>query len=373
MQKNNFEIKTQVPLADMTSLGVGGNAEFFVEVTKDENLISLVRYAKEKALPIFILGEGSNLLVSDKGIKGLVVKLMTTEIKILTEDETSITLRVDGGLSWDKLVSHTVTEGWWGLENMSLIPGTVGACPVQNVGAFGQECQNVINAVHVFDILEEEFKVFDNSSCRFGFRESIFNTTDKNRYIIVKVDFLLSKHPKPILSRPELMKGIKQDYNGVVSQKAIRDLVIRIRTSGKSLPADSFLGSAGTFFRTTVVSLSQLLSTFIKSTLRLGPKIGIVILVFGWKYRNSQGYRVPSRMLIDACGLANSASGPVSLFHSNSAVIVTDKRHKLNSSDILKLVKDVRRTVYKQTGFRVPIEPTLVGFEESELKEIFFL
>lgn len=366
-------IENNISLDIMTTLNVGGPAEYFARVKDISVIPRLVAFAVENHLEILVLGEGSNVVISDNGFKGLVVKLETNNIELLSETPDSVLIKVDGGCNWDSLVAHTVNNGWWGLENMSLIPGSVGASPVQNVGAYGQECKNVINSVNVYDTKTNTFTVIENADCDFSFRESIFNTTEKDRYIITSVEFKLNKKSSPILTRPELRVGLDFNLPSSELQMRIRKRVIELRTSGKALPNKLTQGSAGTFYRTTVVSLSKLMSTFFKSLFKLGPKIAIIIVVFGWRYRSTKGYRVPSRMIIDACGLQALSVGDVRLYESNSAVLVTDKNGSPKAADIVTLTKQLRKLVYKKTGFKVPIEPTLVGFNSSELKDIFNL
>jgi len=365
-----IQVQNEVPLKNYTTLGVGGNAKYFSIAHSTDQVVELIAFAKANNIPFLVLGEGSNLVISSKGFDGLVIKLSIDYVNLLKESESTVNIEVGGGYNWDNLVQFTIEKGWWGMENMSLIPRTVGACPVQNVGAYGQECKNIIASVTAYDTYSEEFISFNNESCKFGFRESIFNTSGKDRYIITSVEFVLSKKPRPCLVRPEIRKGIRAIKSNNL-QLSIRELVIKYRTSGRSLPNNPNIGSAGTFYRTTVVNFRKYLQTSFRSTFKVGPKIGLIILIFGWKYRSRQGYRMPSRMLIDACGLKHLSYGDVKLYHSNSAVLITDKNASPQTEDIIRITKELRREVFRKTGFCVPIEPTLVGFSDEELKDIF--
>jgi UDP-N-acetylmuramate dehydrogenase len=362
-----------VPLAKLTTLGVGGVASFFFTVRDEREIPILVDYAQSKRVPIFVLGHGSNVVISDKGFPGLVIKMENFGIEVLNENVENVCIRVQAGLKWDDFVLYSVIKGWWGVENMSHIPGTVGASPVQNVGAYGQECKNVIRSVNAYDTKRLKFVCLDNQSCGFGFRESIFNTIDKDRFIISSVEFNLSKVPKPCLTRLEIREGLTSLAVTDTLQMEIRELVIKHRSNGKSLPNSILIGSAGTFYRTTVISLRELIRTSIKSFINIGPRISATILVFGWKYRNAQGYRVPSRMLIDACKASSLAVGGVELYTSNSAVIVTHIDSEPKAEHIIELTRKLRAIVYEKTGFRVPIEPTFVGFSKVEIDQIFKL
>ena len=361
-----------IPLSDKTWLGVGGPADYFIQLDDTEIIPRVHLFCQKEGIPIFILGDGSNVVISDEGFKGLVLKLTTDQITILSESQNEIIVRGDAGINWDKFVSTCVESGWWGLENLSLIPGTVGASPVQNVGAYGQECKNVIVNVNAFDRKTGRFVEIRNADCNFGFRSSIFNTTAKDRFIITSVDFKLSKVAKPILTRPEVKREVERlSPAPEILQSTIRQVVVGFRTNGKALPNESRFGSAGTFFRTTVVSGSVLALTFFRSFFKLGPKSALITLIFAWKYRDKSGFRIPSRRLIDACKLGSSTINSVSLHRFNSAVLITDKQGEPTSKDIICLIKHVRDSVYQKTGFHVPIEPTLIGFSSEELASIF--
>src|SRR5579883_1889337 len=169
-------IREDVPLAPLTTLGVGGPARYFTEARSEAEVLEAVDFARRRGLPLFVLGGGSNVLVADSGFAGLVLKIAIADVASRQAPEGSVIFVAGAGCEWDGLVQQTVDAGCAGLECLSGIPGTVGATPVQNVGAYGQEVSQTIQEVRVLDLRSREIKTFSNSDCGFGYRSSIFNT-----------------------------------------------------------------------------------------------------------------------------------------------------------------------------------------------------
>jgi len=240
--------------------------------------------------------------------------MVNKDIQVVNESDERVIVKAGAGLNWDEFVLYTINKGWWGIENMSLIPGSVGACPVQNVGAYGQDCRGVIFSVEAFDTKANEFITLSKKDCDFGFRSSIFNKVRDNRYIITNVNFSLSKVPKPCLSRESLRAALSDSLGSPQLQSLIREVVIKERTNGINLPIDPKYGCAGTFFRTAIVSYGDLFPIFIKTVFTLGPKVAVMMLGFTLKYRSKDGCKLPSKFLINTCGLANTRKNAVFLF-----------------------------------------------------------
>jgi UDP-N-acetylmuramate dehydrogenase len=379
--KKDLAIEADIPLAPLATMGVGGPARYLARIGKPEEIPDHVAWAKARSLAVMILGEGSNIVVADRGFAGLVLKIEAESIQVVAEDSESVVVRVAAGVQWDRWVAFTVAQGWWGLENMSLIPGTIGACPVQNVGAYGQECKNVIETVSAYDLAEESFVELTNPQCRFRFRTSIFNTTDRDRYIITGVTFRLKKTPSPCLTRKALRARIKSTGSigdrprpgSAVSQSAIRDAVIELRTNGSNLPRPNTLCNAGTFFRASQLPKSKLAGLLPRTFLRLGIWTALKVTGAAVKYASPAGVKIPSRLLIEACGLASLQFGGVGLYPSNPAVVTTGGPGLAKAEDILRMIRIVRRTVFERTGFEVPVEPNLIGFTEKEREDAFSL
>ena len=183
-----MQVREEVMLGPLTTLGVGGPARYFVEAADETDVWESVRWAEEQGLEIFVLGGGSNLLVSDEGFRGLVLRIAVMGVK-----QEGCTFGVGAGEVWDSFVQRTVEVGCAGVECLAGIPGSVGGTPVQNVGAYGQEVAETIVWVRALDRRTGEFVELTNAECGFGYRTSVFNTTEKGRYVVTRVGFRLSE------------------------------------------------------------------------------------------------------------------------------------------------------------------------------------
>ena len=333
-----------IPLAPYTTMKVGGPAEFFAVVEDEEDLRASLSFAKEKELPVVILGGGSNVLISDEGLKGLVIK---NEIEGISYKEIGDELLVTAGAGvwWDDLVKETVMKGLWGMENLSSIPGTVGATPIQNVGAYGVEVAELIRGVRVYDSVEEVFKVMTPLECQFGYRDSIFKTKKGKRFVVVEVTYVLSKIAKPRLEYKDLAErfggiGPSEQSSFVPTAAEIREAVIDIRK--KKFPDVTVVGTAGSFFKNPIVSEAE------SEALRLAyPELPM--------YPQSDGrVKVSLGFILDKiCGLRGSREGSVGLYENQALVLVNyENASAKNISDFAKKVAD---EVFVKT--KVVIEP----------------
>lgn len=255
----NVEIQKNIPLKTYTSLGVGGNAQFFATVTSEEELREAVVWAKENGVPALILGGGSNVLISDEGVKGLVIRVALLGKRCAIENNV-VQLSAQAGEQLDEVVAYSVEQGWWGIENLSGIPGTVGAVPVQNVGAYGVEVKDVIESVRVFNIETEAFETLSNAQCAFAYRDSIFKAAKIKKYIITEVTFVLFVNANPQIT----YRDLKNYFNDVIPTIAqIREAVVSIRS--RKFPNWREIGTAGSFFKNPTISSAQyaeLLTTY---------------------------------------------------------------------------------------------------------------
>lgn len=258
-----MEIRENVPLAQYTTLGIGGAARYFCTVENEQDLIDALDLAKKRQTATFILGGGSNLFVSDKGFDGLVVRMGIRGV-----EREGDTLKAGAGEPWDAFVQHAVDQNLAGIECLAGIPGTVGGTPVQNVGAYGQEVSTTIERVRAFDLQTSEFVELNNEECGFAYRTSLFNTSAKGRYIVTRVDFKLVPDGKPNLNYADISRRF--DGWSEPTLKLVADAVREIRGAkgmvtaapdeeGK-YPADRETDtcSAGSFFRNPLVAVAQL-------------------------------------------------------------------------------------------------------------------
>lgn len=242
-------IQENVPLAPYTTFKIGGNARYFAVVRSVEHLRKMLTWRDKKGCNLFVLGGGSNVLISDAGVDGLVIKI---DMKGISFEESSdqMVATVSAGEIWDTFVEKTIKEGLWGVENLSGIPGTVGAAPIQNIGAYGQEVADTIIWVEAIDQRTAELKRFSNEECEFSYRDSFFKTSEGKKYIITRVAFRLEKEGEPNLSYKDLQKYFSSRKDATLSDT--REAVLKIR-SGK-FPNLKAVGTAGSFFKNPIIS-----------------------------------------------------------------------------------------------------------------------
>lgn len=333
-----LEIKEKVNLAPYTTFGIGGPAEYFAVVESEDELMALVG---ERYQSITVLGGGSNVLIDDAGIKGLVIK---NEIKgvtsVISGDQVLVT--AGAGEDWDGLVALTVKEGWWGLENLSAIPGSVGATPIQNVGAYGVEIASLIKSVRVFDIAQGLFRDFTNEECVFGYRDSFFKTEAGRMMIVTKVTYSLSLVPAPKLHYKDLAArfALETDSNNI-SQTAIRDAVIEIR-AGK-FPDWKQIGTAGSFFKNPVIDKVQYESLVAQYPGLPGypEKEGKIKVSLGW-------------ILDNICDVKGLREGNVGLYEKQALVLVNFGG--ATALQIKSFADKIRDEVFKKTQIEIEME-----------------
>jgi UDP-N-acetylmuramate dehydrogenase len=247
-----------VSLADYSTMGLGGNAAYLVEVTSRNEITAALTWAQQRQLPTLMIGGGSNIIWSDSGYPGLVLINKIPGYIVLDEDETNTYLTVGSGENWDSVVERSVTAGLTGIEALSLIPGSVGATPIQNVGAYGQEISQTLVSVEAFDTQGGGFINLANSDCAFGYRTSRFKTTDRGRFYISGITLHLTKgNPEPPFYS-SVQKYFEDHRVTQYTPAALREAVIAIRTS--KLPDPSVVHNAGSFFANPVVSADQLIN-----------------------------------------------------------------------------------------------------------------
>src|SRR4029077_20435251 len=257
-------IQENVPLAPLTTLQVGGSARYFAELKREDEVLEAAQFAKTRDLPLFVLGGGSNLVVADAGWPGLVLRIAIGGITTQTTDATgnAVLFSVGAGVNWDDFVAQAVVQNCAGVECLSGIPGSVGGTPVQNVGAYGQEVSDTIESVRALDLKEDRIVVLPKPACRFRYRTSIFNTTERGRYIILRVNYRLKRGGAPSLKYADLQKHFAErlaEKKTPPSLAETRQAVREIRRSKGMLivPGDDDSRSAGSFFKNPVLSEAQ--------------------------------------------------------------------------------------------------------------------
>lgn len=239
-----IKVQEGVPLAPYTTFHIGGPAEYFIIVTTIDELKEAVRFAKDRSLPVTVMSGGSNMLIADTGIPGLTIKVAIGGYSFEQEGQYEAIVRANAGATLDDVIVESVRLGYWGLENLSAIPGSVGATPIQNVGAYGVEVKSRITEVIALDMDTLELRTFTNEECAFGYRMSFFKTDAGSRYVITSVAYSVSKIPAPHLQYADLRRAFSDRD---ASLRQIRDEVIRIRS--RKFPDWRIIGTAGSFFK----------------------------------------------------------------------------------------------------------------------------
>ena len=245
-----MEVLEHVAMRDHTTLRLGGEARFFVSVSNVPELREALDFAREKKVPYYVIGGGSNVFFADENWNGLVIhmKLAGREYEEGNKGDAKVT--VAAGEVWDQFVEETVSLGYWGIENLSRIPGTVGAAPVQNIGAYGSEVSELIDWVEVLNARTNELHILSASECKFGYRDSIFKHKEGKDYIITRVSFRFTTQPRPRLEYKDLYEyfGSRKDVSVVEVRNAINEI------RAKKFPPLTKVGTAGSFFKNPIVS-----------------------------------------------------------------------------------------------------------------------
>ena len=304
---------------ELTTLKVGGEIKYFFEVKNQKELVDKVSFAKNKSLTIFIIGGGSDIAVSDKNFEGVVIKYVGSSVQVIGN-----LVKVEAGMNWDKLVEETVNRNLQGIECLSGIPGSVGASPIQNIGAYGQELSETFIELKAYDISNQKFVIFKNEDCKFSYRESIFKRKDYwQKFIIVDITLKLKKYT---------------DNN--LELQTIRDEILRIR--GEKLVNPDEIPNAGSFFKNPIINKSKKDTLLIKY-----PEM--VIFPFNNEYKISAGW------LIEKTGWKGKSLGPVKVSEKH-ALVLTNPGGKGTFSDIKSLADTIIADVDNKFGIKLEPE-----------------
>jgi len=301
-----MEISENSSLQNLHSFGCNEKTNYFAKIDSIETIEKSIQWAKEKNIPYLILGAGSNILFT-KTFEGLILKMEIMGIKKLKETPSEVILEVGAGENWHHFVSYCVQKGWGGVENLSLIPGTVGAAPIQNIGAYGVEAKDAIASVTAYDTQSAQFITLQNSDCAFAYRTSLFKK-DTTRYIISSVQFVLQKQPIFRTEYGAIKEVLHQKNNKQPSVEAIANAVIQIRS--EKLPDPKKLGNAGSFFKNPTIT-KDLFEVLVAKY----PKMIAYPIT-------DDTYKIAAGWLIEACGWKGIQKGSVGCYEKQSLVIV---------------------------------------------------
>lgn len=329
-----MEIVQQVSLKDKNTFGIDVQAEYYTELA-DTAVLPVLAACKEKR----VLGGGSNILCTGP-VNGLVIANKTRGIRLVQEDERAVWLEVASGEVWHELVLYAIERGWYGIENLALIPGTVGAAPIQNIGAYGVEVKDTIAWVQYFDWNDASFYTLSNEACRFGYRDSIFKQELKNRVFITSVCFRLLKKSTVNTSYGAIEEELRQAGISEPGPADVAAAVIRIRSS--KLPDPKEIGNAGSFFKNPVISLQQYLD--LKKEYHDMPSYTV----------DESHVKIPAGWLIERCGWKGYRKDDYGV-HARQALVLVNYG-KADGAQIWQLSGDIVHSVQEQFGIELERE-----------------
>ncbi len=337
--QREMDIEKNVFLAPFTTFGIGGPAVCMVRAKTLDDMRAAFALAKEQKLKVLMLGGGSNMLVADEGFDGMVVKI---ELQGITR-EGDLLVAV-AGEPWDGLVQRAVQEGLWGIENLSGIPGTVGAAPIQNIGAYGTEVKDTLAWVEVLEVASGAVQRFSNAECRFGYRDSYFKR-NPNQYVVLRVAFALSEEAKPNITYKDLQTAFSSKDIGRINLPMIREAVLGIRA--KKFPDLSLEGTAGSYFLNPIIAPEEAARLVARY-----PELP--------QFSTANGVKVSLAWLLDhALGLKGIAVGGARLFERQPIIVVAVRGAR--AADVRALAQKIKDEVKEKVSINI----------EEEVQQIF--
>lgn len=358
-----INIQENVALAPFTTFRVGGPARYFTQVSGVGELREALTWARERTLETFILGGGSNLLVSDDGFDGLVVRIGFKGIETLSSptEPQHVTLSVAAGEEWDSFVQHCVNANLAGVECLSGIPGSVGATPIQNVGAYGQDVSETITSVEVIDRRDLELRVMTSKECEFGYRYSFFKNIEPDRYVVTRVTYSLLYGGDPALRYPELRRHLEEKIGDrLPTLREVREAVLGIRRRKGMVidESDPDSRSAGSFFMNPVLTVEEFaaLEQRAKDAAVLGEGDAVP------QYPAADGkIKSSAAWLIERAGFGKGyGQGDAGISSKHTLALIN--RGNAKAADVVALVDEIKTRVRETFGVELHPEPNFIGF-----------
>ncbi|MGB6975071.1 MAG: UDP-N-acetylmuramate dehydrogenase [Terracidiphilus sp.] len=347
------------PLAPFTTFGIGGPARWFVAAESEEDVAEAAAWARGHAAPLFVLGGGSNLLVSDEGFNGLVLHVCLRGVTKSTQGGATV-FSAAAGEDWDAFVEQTARANCAGIECLAGIPGTVGGTPVQNVGAYGQEVASVLSRVRAFDLTQHQFVEFTAAECAFSYRRSRFSADERGRYVVTRVDYRLTPGGAPTLRYADLQRAFPAGKATTLPE--VTEAVRRIRhLKGMLLVAgDADCRSAGSFFKNPVVTLEEILA--------IQGEAGVEPPHFpaGPGPERDGMVKLPAAWLIEHAGFAKGfARGAAGISSRHTLALIN--RGGATAEEILALAHEIREAVHARFHILLEREPVVIGFCNEQI------
>lgn len=336
-----MDVMTNISLKQYTTMKLGGEARYMATADSASDVVSLYRNARKENLPSFVLGGGSNVITHDEVFEGIVLLNKIKGFEIISETDETTDVKIGAGEVWDEVVEKAIGLGLQGIEAMSGIPGTAGAAPVQNVGAYGQEIADTLISLEAYDSKTDTIVTISADECDFSYRNSIFRDKEKGRYCILNITLRLNKaEPKPPYYA-SLQKYIDENDIREVNLSVIRVAVLNIRS--EKLPDPAELPSAGSFFKNALVEkwkLEELQKEYSDIP----------------NYAMSDGrYKIPTGWLIDKAGLRGYRSHGMRVYEKNALVLVNDSASGYN--DLAAIREEIVQIVFDKFGIKIEQEP----------------
>jgi UDP-N-acetylmuramate dehydrogenase len=342
-----LDVQVRVNLREHNSFGLPATAHSLVRITCDADVRHVVDHPQYGMAPKFVLGGGSNVVFT-RDVENLVLKVEVLGKRLVSEDAQAWVVEAGAGESWHGLVEWTIQQAWPGLENLALIPGSVGASPVQNIGAYGVELKDRFDALDAVDLVTGRTVTLNAADCQFGYRDSVFKQTGfggwAGKAVITRVRFRLPKPWQPVLGYLDLERKMAETHNPRPDAKTIFEWVCAIRRA--KLPDPAVIGNAGSFFKNPVVTPEQC-----QDIIGRDPEIvhypmpdGSVKLAAGW--------------LIDACGWKGKSVGRAGVYEKQALVLVN--RGGASGAEVVTLARAIQESVYGRFGIRLEPEPIIV-------------
>lgn len=335
-------VQQHVSLKTLNTFHIDADAAAYAVLDHEDQVESVFEYSESKKLPLLILGGGSNLLFT-QDFQGLVVHNQIKEITLIDETPDQVYVQAGAGVNWHDLVMYSVDKGWGGLENLSLIPGTVGAAPVQNIGAYGVELKDNMHSLRAWDRLQKRVVILSAGECEFGYRQSIFKKTFKDRMLILSVTFRLSKNPVLQLDYGAIRSWLEEHQVKNPTVTDVSNAVISIRKS--KLPDPAVIGNAGSFFKNPEVTASFF-------ELLKADYPDLVAFPFG------KGYKLAAGWLIEQCGWKGFRSGDAGC-HVHQALVLVNYG-AATGNEIWQLAQEIQQSVANKFGVTLSPEVNII-------------